>query len=99
LSAASPTSTPQQHRVAADVDPTRRPFADSKLTVSDLELRQASLGVRARELSLSLGTLLILAGILVALVAALTATASIAPIGLIGGGVALLRFGGRPPER
>jgi hypothetical protein len=99
LSTASPASTPPHRRVVADVDPTRRPFAPPKLTVSELELRQASLVVRARELSLGLGTLLILAGILVALVAALEATASIAPVGLIGGGIALLRFGGRRPEQ
>jgi hypothetical protein len=99
LSAASPASTLRPRRIAADLDPARAPSTAPKLAVSELELREESLGVRARELSLTLGTLLILAGILVALIAALTATATIGPIGLIGGGIALLRFGGRRPER
>lgn len=66
---------------------------------SELELRQASLDIRARRLSLTLATLLIVAGISVALIGVLTETTAFAPFGLIGGGIALVRFGGRRPDR
>jgi hypothetical protein len=61
----------------------------------DFEAREASLRLRARELSLSLGRLLIVAGILAALLIAAFGHGEIAPIGLISGGIALIRFGGR----
>jgi hypothetical protein len=98
LNAANPASALQRRRVAADVDPARTSPSSPKQRVSELELRQASLGLRTREFSLVLGTLLIFAGILAALIAARTTAAGTAPFGLIGGGVALLRFAGRRSE-
>lgn len=73
----------------------------------ELETREATIGLRARERSLGLGTLLIAAGIVVAVVATLTLHdgspvgvigGGLAPAGLVGGGITLIRFSGRPPD-
>jgi hypothetical protein len=73
-----------------------------------LEALEASICLRARERSLGLGTLLIVAGVLIAGIVALMfhdagapvglIGSGLAPVGLIGGGINLIRFGGRPPD-
>lgn len=96
MSAGSPPPALEQRRVAADVNATRPPPLPSKQVISKLELRQITIGLRAQELSLVLGALLIFAGILAAFIAARTTAVGIAPFGLIGGGVALLRMSSAP---
>lgn len=78
-----------------DLEPDDRTGDTSRAQV---ELQEASVALRARELSLALGTVLIVAGTLVALIAAVAPHAAVVPIGMIGGGIALIRFGGRQPE-
>ena len=84
--------------------PCNRESADLQL---ELETREATIGLRARERSLGLGTLLIAAGIVAAVVATLTLHdgspvgvigGGLAPAGLVGGGITLIRFSGRPPD-
>jgi hypothetical protein len=66
--------------------------------LQDLELEAASLAVLARRLSLALGVLLILSGILVTAVTEIALPGVLAPVGLLATGVSLIRFGGRVPD-
>lgn len=85
-------------RAAPDLDLAADELSDDTPFRTQVELREALVALRARELSLALGTLLIVAGVLVVLTAFMASYAAVAPIGMIGGGVALIRFGGRQPE-
>jgi hypothetical protein len=64
----------------------------------DLELEAISLTLAARRLSLALGALLILTGALMITWITISLPAAIGPVGLIGAGVGLIRFGGRSSD-
>ena len=72
-----------------------RLLAPASRPTVDLELAEREMVIRARSLALCLGALLILAAIATALLATTWARA-ISPVGLLGSGVALIHFGGRP---
>lgn len=63
-----------------------------------LELLEIELCVLGRLASLFLGAILVLAGLFVAVNSLMDLGDLVAPIGLIGGGTGLIRFGGRPPD-
>jgi hypothetical protein len=75
-------------------DRPKLPLAESRTTRYELDLREARLGLRSREIALVLGTLLVVAGVVLAFYARPETYGLIAPGSLIGAGIVFVRFAG-----
>lgn len=79
--------------------PDRPTAIDEAIPYYELRLREDTLSFRVRQVSLVLGTLLIVASVILAFYPRSDARWIVAPAGLVGAGVVLIRFAGQPSKR